>query len=353
MDMLTNSSMILGKNLWAIIIDWFAKGITNYGWAIILFTIALKFVMSPLDIYQRISSKKQQKFQTAMQPELQALQAKYGNNREKLNQETAKVYKKYNFNMGGMCLSMLVTIGLSMVVFFSLYASLRSYGTNKLYSSYKEIETAYIQTVDSDEYKNLATDEEKENLLTITVKEKYEDLKKENSWLWVKNVWKGDTKTSQFVSFNDYAKHEKFNNKDVDENGKTEKQNRAEIYNFITKSIDGEKQDMNGYYILIILALVISLLTQFLSTKLTTPKGTKLNKMNLFMMVLIPVTMLSLAWSSNVVFTLYVITNSVMTAIITTVLTLIMKKKGNGKDEDIILPKKNATVVEYSRNYKK
>ena len=353
MDMLTNSSMILGKNLWAIILDWFAKGITNYGWAIILFTIALKFLMSPLDIYQRISSKKQQKFQTAMQPELQALQAKYGNNKEKLNQETAKVYKKYNFNMGGMCLSMLITMGLSMVVFFSLYGALRSYGTDKLYSSYKEIETAYIQTVDSDEYKNLATDEEKENLLTITVQEKYEDIKQENSWLWVKNVWKGDTNTSQFVSFDDYASHQGFDNEQVDSEGKTEKARRAEIYEFITQTIDGEKQNSNGYYVLIILAFVISLLTQFLSTKLTMPKGTKLNTMNKVMLAAIPLMMLTLAWTSNVVFTLYVITNSVMTAIITTVLTLIMKKKGNGKDEDIVLPKKNTTVVEYSRNYKK
>ena len=353
MDMLTNSSMILGKNLWAIILDWFAKGITNYGWAIILFTIALKFLMSPLDIYQRISSKKQQKFQTAMQPELQALQAKYGNNKEKLNQETAKVYKKYNFNMGGMCLSMLITMGLSMVVFFSLYGALRSYGTDKLYSSYKEIETAYIQTVDSDEYKNLATDEEKENLLTITVQEKYEDIKQENSWLWVKNVWKGDTNTSQFVSFDDYASHQGFDNEQVDAEGKTEKARRAEIYEFITQTIDGEKQNSNGYYVLIILAFVISLLTQFLSTKLTMPKGTKLNTMNKVMLAAIPLMMLTLAWTSNVVFTLYVITNSVMTAIITTVLTLIMKKKGNGKDEDIVLPKKNTTVVEYSRNYKK
>lgn len=353
MDMLTNSSMILGKNLWAIILDWFAKGMANYGWAIILFTIALKFLMSPLDIYQRISSKKQQKFQTAMQPELQALQAKYGNNREKLNQETAKVYKKYNFNMGGMCLSMLITMGLSMVVFFSLYAALRSYGTDKLHSSYKEIETAYIQTVESSEYQGLATDEEKENLLTITVQEKYEDIKQENSWLWVKNVWKGDTNTSQFVSFDDYASHQGFDNEQVDAEGKTEKDRRADIYEFITQTIDGEKQNSNGYYVLIILAFVISLLTQFLSTKLTMPKGTKLNTMNKVMLAAIPLMMLTLAWTSNVVFTLYVITNSVMTAIITTILTLIMKKKGNDKDQDIVLPKKNTTVVEYSRNYKK
>jgi len=44
--------------------------------------------------------------------------------------------------------------------------------------------------------------------------------------------------------------------------------------------------------------------------------------------------------------------NSVMTAIISTILALAMKKK-NGDDNEIILPKKNVEVVEYSRNYKK
>ena len=71
------------------------------------------------------------------------------------------------------------------------------------------------------------------------------------------------------------------------------------------------------------------------------------------MMAIIPITMVILAFSSNVVFTLYIIINSIMTAIITTILTLIMNRKNKGKDEDIILPKKNVNVVEYSRNYKK
>ena len=75
--MLTNFSMTLGFNMWHSIISWFSSWIVNYGWAIVVFTIVLKLVMSPLDIYQRVTSKKQQKFQAVMQPELQAIQAKY------------------------------------------------------------------------------------------------------------------------------------------------------------------------------------------------------------------------------------------------------------------------------------
>jgi len=343
MEMLTNFSLILGFDLWHTLISWFGSWITNYGWAIIVFTIALKLVMSPLDIYQRISSKKQQKFMSVMQPELQAVQAKYANNKEKLNQETAKVYKKYNFNMGGMCFSMLLTMGLSMVVFFTLFSSLRSYGDKKLYESYSQLDTAYVQTVESDEYKN-ATEEDKSNILNIAIQAKYDELSDQNSWLWVKNVWKKDTNESQFVDFESYATHMGLTD--------AQKENVKARYDYIVKTIDGEETKANGYYVLIILSVLISFLTQWLSTKLTMPKGQKLNTMNKVMMGVIPMTMAILAFTSNVVFTLYIIANSVMTAIITTILTFAMKAK-NGKDDDVIITKKNVEVVEYSRNYKK
>lgn len=343
MEMLTNFSLILGFDLWHTLISWFGKMVVNYGWAIVLFTVALKVVMSPLDIYQRISSKKQQKFMTVMQPELQAIQVKYANNKEKLNQETAKVYKKYNFNMGGMCFSMLITMGLSMVVFFTLFSSLRSYGEQKLYESYNALDKTYVATVASDEYIN-AQDDEKENVLRIAIEDKYSELSKQNSWLWVKNVWKKDTNESQFVDFESYA-----NESGLTGDAKTEAQAR---YNYIVKTIDGEDSKSNGYFVLIILAVAISFLTQWLSQKLTMPKGQKANKMNIIMMVVIPLTMAILAFTSNVVFTLYVIVNSIMTAIITAILTIVMNRK-KGNDDDVVITKKNVEVVEYSRNYKK
>ena len=339
------SSMILKFDLWHSLIGWFASWIGNYGWAIIVFTIALKLVMSPLDIYQRISSKKQQKFMSVMQPELQAIQTKYANDKNKLNQETAKIYKKHNFSVGGMCLSMLLTMGLSMVVFFTLFSSLRSFGDKKLVESYNRLDTAYVQTVDSDAYKNAATDEEKENVLRIAIKAEYKNVSKENSWLWVKNVWKKDSNESQFIQFESYAKSQGLNG--------TEKDAAKERYDYIITQIDGEKADANGYYILIVLCVVISCLTQWLSMKLTMPKGQKMTTMNKVMLAIIPLTMLILAFSSNVVFTLYIIINAIMTAAISSVLALTMNRKKDDKDGDIVVQKKSSTVVEYSRNYKK
>ena len=347
MEMLNSVSMLLGADLWQTLIGWFASWIVNYGWAIILFTVCLKLVLSPLDVFQRVSSAKQQKVMSNMQPELAAIQQKYGNNREKLNQETAKIYKKHNVSMGGMCFTMLITMVLTMVIFFTLYGSLRTFGEDKLYSTYAELDKSYqnAQTYVVDNAAEFATDEEKNQYVYNVVKDTYEEQSERNSWLWVKNVWKSDTNIKQLVDFEQYADHEKLS-------GDAKVQAEAR-YEYITDVVEKENPGQNGYYILIILAGVISFLTQFLSAKLMTPKGQKLNTMNKVMFGVIPVTMIILALTSNVVFTLYIIVNSLMTAIISTIISLFTRNKNKNQPEEVVLKKKNIEVVEYSRNYKR
>lgn len=347
MEMLNSVSMLLGADLWQTLIGLFANWVVNYGWAIILFTVCLKLVLSPLDIFQRVSSSKQQKVMSTMQPELTALQQKYGNNREKLNQETAKLYKKHNVSMGGTCFTMLITMVLTMVIFFTLYGSLRSYGEDKLYSTYRDLDKSYqnAQTYVLENSAEFASEEEKEEYVYNVVKEKYEKQSKQNSWLWVKNVWKSDTNINQLVDFKQYASHEGLKG--------DKKEEAKERYEFISDVVEKENPGQNGYYVLIIAAAAISFLTQFLSAKLMTPKGQKLNMMNKVMFGIIPITMFILALTSNVVFTLYIIVNSVMTAIISTILSIIMKNKNKNQPEEVLLKKKNIEVVEYSRNYRK
>lgn len=338
------NSMLLQTDLWTILINGFASWVGNYGWAIILFTVCLKLVLSPLDIIQRRSSQKQTRVMSAMQPEMAAIQQKYANDKERLNAEQAKLYKKYNVGLGGMCLSLLGTMVISMIVLFSLYGSLRAYGTSKLYSTYKELDTVCVETLDGKQVSELTEDEL--STLNLNIKAKYDDLAKQNSWLWVKNVWKSDTNTSQFVDFNSYA-----SNQGLKDQAKTDAKTR---YDVIVKAVEGGQQTQNGYFVLIILCAGVSFVMQLLSAKLMTPKGQKLTTMNKVMFAIIPVTMTILATTSNVVFTLYVITNSIMATLITTIISLILRKNDKGKsDKEILLNKRNVEVVEYSRNYKK
>ncbi len=344
MEMLNSVGMLLSGNMWTNIINFFANGIVNYGWTIVVFTICLKLILIPIDVFQRVSSGKQQRVMSAMQPELNAINQKYANDKEKLNQETSKLYKKYKLNMGGMCLSMLIPMIVTLIIFFTLFSSIRTLGEENLYASYHELDTTYVSA--QAEVDTTLSEEEQNTYILDVVVDKYNELKSKNSWLWVKNVWKSDTNTSQFVSFEDYANYMNF-----DETERAEAQAR---YEDITSAIIGDGNDQNGYYGLIILAVLVSFLTQFLSAKIMLPKGQKMNKANIIMMVVIPITMLIFALSSNAIFTLYIITNSVMTALISTIISLIIRKRNNKmSDSEVLKKSRDIEVVEYSRNYKK
>lgn len=87
--------------------------VNNYGGAIILFTIVIKAILMPLTIKQQKSMLKTQK----IQPLLMELQKKYGNDKEKLNQETMKLYQKFKINPMSGCFPMLIQLP----ILFALY----------------------------------------------------------------------------------------------------------------------------------------------------------------------------------------------------------------------------------------
>lgn len=93
-------------------------GIPNVGLAIILFTVVMYLLMMPLTIKQQKFSKLSAK----MNPELQAIQAKYKNKKDNdsmmaMNQETQAIYAKYGVSPTGSCLQLLI----QMPVLFALY----------------------------------------------------------------------------------------------------------------------------------------------------------------------------------------------------------------------------------------
>ena len=99
-----------------ILLLWLNNFFGSYGWALIFFTVIVKLILLPLSIKQQKSMQQTQK----IQPELAAIQSKYKNDKEKLNEETMKLYKKHNVNPAGGCLPMLIQfpiiIGLYQVV---------------------------------------------------------------------------------------------------------------------------------------------------------------------------------------------------------------------------------------------
>lgn len=92
----------------------------DYGFAIILLTVAIRVLLLPLTVKQTKSMYELQR----IQPKIKELQEKYKNNKEKLQEETLKFYQENKVNPFGGCLPML----LQMPIFFALFRMLGTAG---------------------------------------------------------------------------------------------------------------------------------------------------------------------------------------------------------------------------------
>ena len=93
-------------------------GIQNIGVCIILFTLIIYALLTPITIKQQKFSK----MSAVMNPELQAINKKYRNKKDqasmmKMNEETQALYEKYGVSPMGTCLPLLI----QMPILFALY----------------------------------------------------------------------------------------------------------------------------------------------------------------------------------------------------------------------------------------
>ncbi len=100
------------------ILEFFYGIIPNYGVAIILLTVLVRLILHPLTKSGQVSMHKMR----LLQPKIQELQKKHGDNREKLVQEQMQLYSKYGVHPMSGCWPMF----LQMPVFVSLFTALRT-----------------------------------------------------------------------------------------------------------------------------------------------------------------------------------------------------------------------------------
>lgn len=134
--------------------------IGNYGWSIVIFTIIIKTLLLPLDFKSRKSMRRM----SDLQPQISKLQKKYANDKEKLNQKTAELYRKERISPLSGCLPML----LSFPVLIAMFGAMRMVANTELAK----------QTID----------------LVVT------GTQQNQGWLWVKNLWMPDAPFSTFVA---------------------------------------------------------------------------------------------------------------------------------------------------------
>ncbi|MBI5854197.1 MAG: membrane protein insertase YidC [Nitrospirae bacterium] len=92
----------------------------NYGLSIILLTIAIKGLFVPLQ-YKSYKSMKQMQ---EVQPKVVALQAKFKDDRDRLNKELIKLYRDHKVNPVGGCLPMLLQTPVFVALFNILYMTI-------------------------------------------------------------------------------------------------------------------------------------------------------------------------------------------------------------------------------------
>jgi len=137
--------------------------INNYAVTIIVFTLIIKLVVMPLNLKSRKSTQRMQ----LVQPKMQALQEKYKNDQEKLNQKLQELYRKEGVSPMGGCLPMII----SMFVLFAMFYALRTFANEQLVTQFLTF------------YHNPTIDPS-----TLT-----------DSFLWIKNLWMPDSPFATYL----------------------------------------------------------------------------------------------------------------------------------------------------------
>lgn len=107
-------------NRWIVIpvFDFFSKFISNFGIVILLLTLFIRLVISPLTYSSYLSGAKMK----VLRPEIDKLKAKYGNDQQQISIEQMKLFKEAGVNPLGGCIPALLQIP----IFFALYSFFNS-----------------------------------------------------------------------------------------------------------------------------------------------------------------------------------------------------------------------------------
>ena len=135
------------------ILAWIRSWVGSWGWSMVVFTIMVRLVLTPLDIKSRVSMRKTQK----LAPKQQALQKKYANDKEKLNAKMAELYKKEHINPLSSCLPLLLTWPILIAVF----GAMRMVANRELLMQLGQILNDEVPTLEK--------------------------------WFWIKNLWMPDS----------------------------------------------------------------------------------------------------------------------------------------------------------------
>ena len=413
--------------MWESILDAFKGAMGSYILAVILLAVIVRVIFSLVDIVNKRFTMKNAQINEKMKPELDAVQKKYGHDKQLLQQKQSEIYKKYQFNMMGSCLPMLVAMILQLVVFLTLWTGLQNVSNYNIANSYENTKLVYYNVLLLNENENLKNEVEtlidsetpytldvnidfdnsvmtvllssndaevyREDVVMIArrgqgyineqiynVIETYatEEVNEETgevitplsayeqaiktlaeeetadfylnnleSFLWIKNIYKAESPLTSPVFTKDeitnylnayYSEDERALEDEHDYEG--------QIFDYVVSGLNNRDVGVNGYFILVILAVASSFLSIFLSNRLM--KGTQAGggKMMYFIMPLI-LGIFTLMYTS--LFAIYIIVGQLIMIALSPLNNLIVKKWAAASDKKKEIKKQEAIDVDYRR----
>ena len=135
----------------AVIIQWIIGIFSSIAAGVILFTVLLKVITLPFDIFSKISMRKNSLKMEQMRPELEKLQKQYANDKALYSQKMMALYKKNGYSMFGACLPTIITL----VIFIVAISAFNSYSKFQNRQYFYDMSVSYNQVI----YDGLRTDD--------------------------------------------------------------------------------------------------------------------------------------------------------------------------------------------------
>lgn len=151
---------------------YFIDGVVgSYGWSVVLFTFLIRLVLFPLDV----KSKQSMRSMNVLKPQLDAIQKKYANDKEKLTKKQQELYRKAGVSPLSGCLPMLIQLP----IMFCMFTAMRVVANERTIGLIMKM----IEISKQEGFEGAVITEQflRDNGIVM------------QSWLWVKNVFQPDT----------------------------------------------------------------------------------------------------------------------------------------------------------------
>ncbi len=333
---------VIGKFIYETLYGWISGWSSDWGIVgafsvtVIMFTLFLKVIVLPFDVWQKQLARSNAKKMERMKPELEKINKQCGSNKELQMQKQRALYKKYKYSTFGACLPMIISLVIFFIVFGGYNSAVRLH--NK--TIYQELEGIYVEVFDEETAALQGSGMTTEEIRNEAIKKAEEAVLanyKTESFLLTKNIFVADNWKNPIPSASDFT--------GTGMGGAGVTGIDAEMYEMVMRPVMEEyNTGWNGYLILPILVLILNLV----STKLNKPaeqpqvagqteeqKKAQQSQMKI-MQFIMPIMMLVFALFYSAAFTLYMFINTLITTIFNLLFNIITKRI-DAKEKDRLM----------------